>query len=178
MNWQKVSRARSGPSIALPHEPAFSCRAVRGFRVWSDFVSKNPRILYCHCAWAQVVPAEVKNAVLRQLCDSGEAFETVADLCEISARRDPVLKRLAKDGPLKIAACYPRAVKWLFAAADAPLSEENTEILNMRCESADAIHAALTDPRISPSTAPEEKHGEPARSGPPNQANATPNSET
>ena len=34
-------------------------------------------------------------AVLRQLCDSGQSFEAVADLCEMSARKDPALQRLA-----------------------------------------------------------------------------------
>ena len=80
-----------------------------------------PRILYCHCQYAQVVPPEVKEAVLRKLSDSGVAFDAVADLCEMSARQDPSLKRLTAAGPVKIAACFPRAVKWLFAAANAPL---------------------------------------------------------
>src|ERR1041385_6391414 len=74
----------------------------------------TPRILYCHCAYAQVVPKEVKEAVLKKLCESGVSFEAVAELCEMSARRDPALKRLAEGGAVKIAACYPRAVKWLF----------------------------------------------------------------
>ena len=39
------------------------------------------RILYCHCKYAQVVPKEQKEQVLRALCDSGVAFEAVADLC-------------------------------------------------------------------------------------------------
>ena len=54
-----------------------------------------PRILYCHCTHAQVVPKEVKEAVLKKLCDSGVSFETVADLCEMSARQDAALHRLA-----------------------------------------------------------------------------------
>ena len=47
------------------------------------------RILYCHCAYAKVVPEETKEQVLEQLADSGVAFEAVADLCEMSARKDP-----------------------------------------------------------------------------------------
>ena len=66
---------------------------------------------YCHCQYAEVVPKEVKDAVLRRLCESGVAFESVADLCEMSARRYPALARLASGGPVKIAACFPRAVK-------------------------------------------------------------------
>ena len=96
-------------------------------------MSEKPRILFCHCNYAQVVPPEVKEGVLRELCESGQAFEAVSDLCEMSARRDPALKRLAdEDRPVKVAACYPRAVKWLFSAANAPLQASQTEVVNMR----------------------------------------------
>ena len=108
------------------------------------------RILYCNCAYAQVVPKEVKEAVLRQLCDSGVAFDAVADLCEMSARQDPALRGLAEAGPVKIAACFPRAVKWLFAAANAPLRPDSAEILNMRTQTAEAIAVALLAPGITP----------------------------
>ena len=101
------------------------------------------RILYCHCSYAKVVPDEVKADVLKRLCASGAAFDAVADLCEMSARRDPSLKRLAEAGAVKIAACYPRAVKWLFHAAGAPLPKEGVEVLNMREQSADDVMKAL-----------------------------------
>ena len=109
-----------------------------------------PRLLYCHCNYAQVVPREVKEAVLKKLCESGVAFEAVADLCEMSARQDPALQRLTEGGAVKIAACFPRAVKWLFAAAKAPLPADGTEVLNMRVQSAEEIAAALFDPCIKP----------------------------
>src|SRR5437867_4021185 len=102
-----------------------------------------PRILFCNCTYAQVVPKEVKEAVLRKLCESGVAFDAVADLCEMSARRDPALKSLADGGAVKIAACYPRAVKWLFHTANADLPLDTAEVLNMRVQSADEVAAAL-----------------------------------
>lgn len=105
--------------------------------------SDTPRILYCHCAFSQVVPAEVKQQVLRNLADSGVAFDAVADLCEMSARRDPGLKALAGQGAVKIAACFPRAVRGLFNAADAPLPEQGIEICNMRTDSAEQVTQAL-----------------------------------
>ena len=37
-------------------------------------MTSPPRILYCHCQYAQVVPPEVKEAVLRKLAESGVAF--------------------------------------------------------------------------------------------------------
>jgi len=110
----------------------------------------EPRILYCHCAHAQVVPKEVKEAVLKKLCESGVSFEAVADLCEMSARQDPALKRLAEGGCTKIAACYPRAVKWLFHTANAPLPLGATEVLNMRVQSAEEVVGALFNPEMKP----------------------------
>lgn len=101
------------------------------------------RILYCHCAYAQVVPKPVKQEVLRRLTAADVAFDAVADLCEMSARRDPSLKQMAEGESLTIAACYPRAVKWLFNAAGAPLPAEGVRILNMRVESADAVVSQL-----------------------------------
>lgn len=109
-----------------------------------------PAILYCHCQYAQVVPPEVKAAVLKQLCASNLPFEAVPDLCELSARRDPSLKRLAAAGPVKIAACFPRAVKWLFAAANAPLPLGATEVVNMRNQTAAEVIAALNSSELNP----------------------------
>lgn len=112
-------------------------------------MSDGPRILYCNCTYAQVVPKDVKETVLRQLCASGVAFDAVADLCEMSARRDSALKELAA-GRLKIAACYPRAVRWLFAAAGAPLDPKQTEVRNMRVETADSVVQELFTESLAP----------------------------
>jgi hypothetical protein len=113
-------------------------------------MTNAPRIIYCHCQYAQVVPAEVKEAVLRKLADSGMAFDAVADLCEMSARQDPSLKRLADGGPVKIAACFPRAVKWLFHTAKADLPLDAAEVLNMRTLNAEAVCAALFNGPVNP----------------------------
>jgi hypothetical protein len=113
-------------------------------------MATSPRILYCNCTYAQVVPKEVKEAVLKKLCDSGVAFDAVADLCEMSARQDSALKRLAEGGAVKIAACYPRAVKWLFHAAKAGLPSDSAEVLNMRVQSAEEVCAALFDGQLKP----------------------------
>jgi hypothetical protein len=116
--------------------------------------SETPGILYCNCTYAQIIEPGVKAAVLRRLSDSGRSFEAVADLCEMSARRDPALKRLACGGGVKIAACYPRAVKWLFASAGAPLDAAGTEVLNMRelpaTEVAERLLAGVIEPNLPP----------------------------
>lgn len=115
---------------------------------------KPAGILYCNCTYAQVIDPAVKAAVLRQLCDSGRSFEAVADLCEMSARKDPALKRLAAGGEVKIAACYPRAVKWLFASAGAPLDAAQTEVLNMREQTAATVGERLRADGILPNLPP------------------------
>lgn len=109
-----------------------------------------PGILYCNCTYAQIIDPAVKAAVLRQLLDSGQSFEAVADLCEMSARKDPALKRLAAGPCVKVAACYPRAVKWLFASAGAPLEPAATEVVNMREAAAPDVVARLLANDVQP----------------------------
>ncbi|MGH9374336.1 MAG: hypothetical protein ACRD15_22700, partial [Vicinamibacterales bacterium] len=74
--------------------------------------NRPPRILYCHCAYAKVVPPEVKAAVLNGLSEANVEFDAVPDLCEMAAQGDLRLRELATEEPLRIAACYPRAVRW------------------------------------------------------------------
>lgn len=109
-------------------------------------MSKQPRLVYCHCAYAKVVPEDVKQEVLRELAASGVSFDAVADLCEMAARRDPWLAQVAGGGPARVAACYPRAVKCLFSSAGSPLPEQGIQILNMRTEPAAAIVSAMAAP--------------------------------
>ena len=101
-------------------------------------------VLFCRCAFARVVPDDVKNDVLKHLVHSAEPFDAVGDLCEMSARKDPTLVDLAAQGNLTVVACYPRAVKWLFSAAGAPLPAEGVEVLNMRTDDAQTICQRLT----------------------------------
>ena len=126
-------------------------------------MSEHRPILYCRCAYAKVLPEDVKDSVLERLIDSNLPFESVSDLCEMSARKDPGLVPLSQQAGLRIVACYPRAVKWLFSAAGAAIqtdssqsessqSESNQsdakqpvyiEVLNMRTDSADTVCAKL-----------------------------------
>ncbi len=101
--------------------------------------------IYCNCAYYQFIPAEVKEGVLTGLEAAEVEFEAVADLCRMCAERDPALQRWAQAYSIRIAACYPRAVKWLFHAAGAPLPDDRVEYLNMRCQSAEEITSLLLD---------------------------------
>ena len=108
----------------------------------------SQRVLYCHCAYARVVPEAVKQEVLAGLAASNLEFEAVPDLCEMSARRDPRLAELVDSGDaLQIAACYPRAVKWLFSAAGVVLPEDRVQILNMREQPANEIVHTILEAR-------------------------------
>ena len=101
-------------------------------------------ILYCHCAFARIVPDDTKNEVLAGLARAGVAFDAVPDLCQMAAAGDPRLAELAANGPLCIAACYPRAVKWLFASAGVNIQEQGAVIHNMRVSSpADVLKQVL-----------------------------------
>ncbi len=103
------------------------------------FVQDSPRILYCHCAFAKVLPADVKLAVFNGLANADVEFDAVPDLCEMAARGDARLRELAARESLHIAACFPRAVRWLFSAAGANLSEHRTRVWNMRVETAETV---------------------------------------
>ncbi len=104
----------------------------------------QPRLLYCRCAYAQVVPEDVKNEVLAGLAEAGDAFQAVPDLCEMAARRDPQLAELAAaESSLRIAACWPRAVRGLFTQAGAPLKKEGVSIHNMRTDAAATVLAGM-----------------------------------
>ena len=97
------------------------------------------RVLYCHCANAKIVPAATKTAVLEGLNAAHVEFEAVPDLCEMAARGDARLRDLSSAPALTVAACYPRAVKWLFASAGAPLPEATTKVWNMRVETPENV---------------------------------------
>lgn len=112
----------------------------------------DERILYCHCAYARVVPAETKAAVLEGLTGANVEFEAVPDLCEMAARGDPRLGELAQGAPLRIAACYPRAVRWLFASAGVNIDGEKAVIFNMRTGGAERVLQGL----LSGSCLPDE----------------------
>jgi hypothetical protein len=122
-----------------------------------------PTLLYCRCAYAQVVPSGVKDEVLQRLCESGAGFESVSDLCEMAAHRDARLTALsecAANGGLRIAACHPRAVRGLFRQAGTSLPAEGVEILNMRDQTSDDVATQmLRDRALEPSGGVEPEVG-------------------
>jgi len=125
-------------------------------------MSERTDILLCRCAYSRAVDQQASEAVCAALAGAGAPFEQVADLCELAARRDPALKRFAQAPRLTVVACHPRAVKWLFAAAGAPLAPERAELLNLRCQGAPEILQALLDGACDPvPTMPAEGPADP-----------------
>ncbi len=112
-------------------------------------MSADACLLYCHCAHAKVVPEATKQAVLSALAASARPFEAVADLCEMSARKDPALVRLLAQPGVQIVACHRRAVAWLLNAAGTALPSE-TVVHNMRESQPAQIIADLGLPAASP----------------------------
>ena len=114
-------------------------------------MTKQATTIYCHCAYYQFIPEERKEKVLTALKSSGTEFEAVADLCQMCARQDPELRRWAQPKSIRIIACYPRAVKWLFYAAGASLPETGVEFLNMRGDGTKKIVSSLTGTSVGKS---------------------------
>ncbi len=102
-------------------------------------MSQTTNILLCTCESYHAVPAEAVAAVRSALADLPAEVIEVSDLCGHAARRDERLARLAATPRSAVIACYRRAVRWLFAAACAPLDEGRTQLLNMRDQSPEEI---------------------------------------
>ncbi len=85
----------------------------------------------CSCSHAKVIPPDVLGAVRAAMAAAGLDMVETEDLCRLAAQQDPKLCDWA-GGEVVIAACYPRAVRWLFAAGGAPLDEERVRFVDLR----------------------------------------------
>jgi NAD-dependent dihydropyrimidine dehydrogenase PreA subunit len=116
-----------------------------------------PQILLCRCARARILPSATVEWVTDWLRQRGWPVKCVPDLCELAAQADPGLNQFSSGRPVVVAACHPRAVRWLFAAAQAPLPDP-VALLNLRSSEKEKLVAALE--QIS---APPEMSGKTAR---------------
>ena len=103
----------------------------------------NGKIVYCHCTYARIIDKDTKKTVLTALTETGVPFVAVPDLCEMAAHKDPQFKNLLEGGPVRIAACYKRAVKGLCSAAGVEWHDEDVDVINMREGDAAAVVQAL-----------------------------------
>ena len=112
-------------------------------------------ILLCTCEHFHAVSDQTVAAARSALQAVDGTVEEVGDLCGLAARQDGRLARVASSGPLAVVACYPRAVRWMFAAAGAPLDDERTVLFNMHTQGPEAVAAALSAPASGPA-APDD----------------------
>ncbi|UCE60705.1 MAG: ferredoxin family protein [Phycisphaerales bacterium] len=107
-------------------------------------MDKPAYVVLCDCGYAEkIIPPGVRQKVLGGLSAAGIDFEAATDLCGMSARKDRALMRFVQADELRIVACHPRAVRWLFHAGNAPLSDQGVEVLNMRSQAASEILSKL-----------------------------------
>ncbi len=99
-------------------------------------------VLLCRCAQANVLPKDTVDAVRQWLREAGVEVCEVGDLCALAGQREPGLQAFAGK-ETTIMACHPRAVRWLFAAAGAPLAE-GAGIVNLRIGGMEEIKTQLT----------------------------------
>ncbi len=108
-------------------------------------------ILFCACAYSDVIPAATKAEALAAAGAGG--VRIVPDLCGCAARRDPILSESAAADDLTIVACHPRAVRALFAWAGTPLDATRVRFINLREKPAESTE--LRPPvEVSPTALP------------------------
>jgi NAD-dependent dihydropyrimidine dehydrogenase PreA subunit len=105
--------------------------------------ARQSRIVVCCCAHYERVPREAVERVLGALQGRDMPVEVVPDLCGMAADRDPRLANWARADALHLVACYPRALKWLFNAAGAPLAADRARYSNLRVQPAEDVLAGL-----------------------------------
>ncbi|MCL2701405.1 MAG: ferredoxin family protein [Phycisphaerae bacterium] len=81
-------------------------------------------ILFCRCRHGSLVCAEDVRRVEAALSAAGVAVEAVDDLCALTAGGDGRLAAWSGRPDVTIVACFPRAVRALFAHAGAPLPDD------------------------------------------------------
>lgn len=111
-------------------------------------------ILFCACAYSDVIPISQKTSVLGRFRAVDKDVRVVPDLCGLAARRDPLLEEVAAAKDLCIVACHPRAVRALFAWAGAPLNPARVRFVNLREDEPREASTQLSDAKDSTEALP------------------------
>ena len=106
-------------------------------------MGETPNILVCRCKHYHKVPEAVWQEIVRRLDAAGVGYGLVDDLCGAAAEDAAAVRRWADRAGLCVAACYPRAVRWLFDRAGAALGDD-ARVFNAITEDVEAIVGALT----------------------------------
>jgi NAD-dependent dihydropyrimidine dehydrogenase PreA subunit len=108
----------------------------------NNLKGEAPTILLCRCADREPAFSAAVGQVQAALEQARIPHLAVPDLCDLAGRRSPALREMLAGRPLRIVACYPRAVKWLLHAAGHTLAA-GVDCYNLRVESADTVAARL-----------------------------------
>lgn len=108
-------------------------------------MSQTHKIVCCRCEHYHIVSEQVSS----RIADAGIECLSVPDLCQLAADKAPILKEWSQTDNLSIVACHPRAIKWLFQTADAPLDESKVTYYNARTGDTDKIIDSLTGLKTS-----------------------------
>ncbi|MBN1127262.1 MAG: 4Fe-4S dicluster domain-containing protein [Sedimentisphaerales bacterium] len=100
------------------------------------------KILFCNCAYSDVVDRKVKSRIAEALRSEGIAFEAVGDLCKLAADGDPRMGEWAQCESLQIVACYERTIQSLFSRLALHLPDGG-RVWNMRTMDPDRIVSEL-----------------------------------
>ena len=108
-------------------------------------MSQQDDIIYCHCANASIIPPLTKRAVLQRLCTSNVDFLAVVDLCRWAIADGMDVDNVSQCRSARIAACHPRAVRWLLDEGGLPQSKAGHAglIANMRESDTETVLAKL-----------------------------------
>lgn len=115
-------------------------------------MGEEPTILYCPCSDRARFPDSAKSPLREALASLDAELWIVSDLCGMAARKDPALTRLARLPRLAVVACRPRAVRWLFHRAEAPLAEDAL-LFDLACQSPGEIVQTLAAQGFQPGAA-------------------------
>jgi NAD-dependent dihydropyrimidine dehydrogenase PreA subunit len=80
----------------------------------------SKRMLICRCTERQLLAPEALAATAAAARADGYEVLEVSDLCQLCATRDPALLEWVGEGELSVAACHPRAIRWLLHQAGIP----------------------------------------------------------
>lgn len=100
-------------------------------------------LLLCECEQARVLSPVNVQALHAAAAAAGLPVRRVGDLCRLAAGRDARLQEVAAAPRVVVAACFPRAVRWLFHAAGYPLAEERVSFVDLRGGAPEAIAGAV-----------------------------------
>lgn len=99
-------------------------------------------IIICQCQNAQLISEATARRVVGGLKNTSQPVVCVDDLCALAAKQDPLLKQWADGDELVICACFPRAVRSLFAHAGVELPD-SARFLNLRTGNTEDILSML-----------------------------------